>query len=250
MSPHETLFLESTVKTAQHEHSSVVSFKVFAALPQHSVDGCEGEHGTAQRSTAQHSTAQHSTAQHSATEHKSQHATLWSAETRCRGQVWDFAGSIGPDDFKNDAQATFAPASAVLFVIDAQACTPVLRWECALGARSKAASQRPCRAARSVRMCELCPPRLPGRLGPRSRAARRNDRVCLPGSRVPGLALALALRTCSRATGLRSASEQRTPCQVNRRIFFEVFIHKVPCRCALQAIDARAALPGPTGART
>mmetsp|Transcript_53528 Transcript_53528/g.127310 ORF Transcript_53528/g.127310 Transcript_53528/m.127310 type:complete len:373 (-) Transcript_53528:54-1172(-) len=61
MSPHETLFLESTVKTAQHEHSSVVHFK-----------------------------------------------------------VWDFAGSMGPDELAGDDRATFLPANAVLFVIDAQ----------------------------------------------------------------------------------------------------------------------------------
>ena len=34
--------------------------------------------------------------------------------------MWDFAGSMGPDELAGDDRATFLPANAVLFVIDAQ----------------------------------------------------------------------------------------------------------------------------------
>ncbi|EKX42276.1 hypothetical protein GUITHDRAFT_175455 [Guillardia theta CCMP2712] len=63
MSPHETLFLESTVKTVQHDvdHSSILQFK-----------------------------------------------------------VWDFAGSVTPEELSTDDRSVFIPASALLFVLDAQ----------------------------------------------------------------------------------------------------------------------------------
>jgi hypothetical protein len=217
-----------------------VSFKVSAALPQHSVDGCEGEHGTAQHSTAQHSTVPRNT---------SQHATLWCAETRCRDRSGTSQAPSGLMISKTTrGRRSRLPALCSLSSTRRHAppfCVGNVRWEPAARqpASDNAAPRVPCECVSCARLSQ-------DDLGPAVARLVATIECAYQVRASPGLALALALRTCSRATCLRSASEQHTPCQVNRWIFFEVFIHKVPCRCALQALDARAALPGPTGART